>query len=884
MAKSARLSAFPFLQKLTPMTKTEQNHNAGRHDAGSGFKSRDLEYYLLLIKTHRMPVLTFIFGLVLSVIAFAGLNMTIQGKLSQQLREEYDRLSRATAEEIVQSLRSMEQSVQIITAIAHIVPQDQQGALAAQVKKSVGNLESFEEILWIYESKPGTWLFQPLYENKGGGDAMEFRRDKELIETIKSGSLISKSGTTTLLDFAGIAPAKGDEKSGQKSFVLARAVKESDTSRGIILALGAPERIIREETVDNAKIYDQVFLRDLDTSWSLYVMDPERDIEKHSNLSRSYEFMMGDKPWEVVLDSSLTYKRSLLDKFPFLLLFSGCVASVLAAFYVRFSQEQALRHADMNKELEEKNAQLESEVAERERLNTALQASERDNRAIIDAVSDIIFEMDTKGTIVFLSARWRKVTGFDLEQSIGRDFFSLLHPEDQEMQRQDFKLFVQGQRNAYRSFARLRTADGTFRAVEMAISVIRQDENKELRVVGSFTDVEERRRAERALSEAEKKYRAIVENAAGGIYQLTPEGLYLSANPAFARILHYDTPEEILRNIKNANEMVYADKQERMAFIQQLEKTGVMNNHETRMRLKDGSVIWVNENVRIVYDDHGGVLYYEGSVEDITKRKESELALREAKLNSDMANRAKSEFLANMSHELRTPLNAIIGFSEIIKDEMFGPVGENAYLEYARDIHKSGKSLLEIINEILDIARIDAGERQLNEGAVDLGAVVGKSLDLLSAKAETNQIAIHNKIEDVPQIIGEELAIKQICLNLISNAIKFTPRGGSITASCNVDARGELSLSFTDTGIGMDDEEIKVAMQPFSQLNTALSRDGSGTGLGLTLVKALINLHGGRLELFSQKGMGTTATVIFPASRVAVKKSGGKPTEKRQEI
>ena len=830
------------------------------------------------VKIHRLPVITLICGLVLSIVAFTSLTMSINGKLSQQLESEYDRVSRETAEEIVKNLKAMDQSLQIIAAIAHIVPQDEDAALAAQIEKSVSNLSAFDEILWVFETEPGRWRFRPLYERNGEESAaFRFSRDKFLIEELKAENLIGRNATTVLLNFESVKMQ--EEASGSISmhpFILSRAVKYDDTSKGVILALGHAELIITSETLKNERIYEQINLRDLESNTPLYVMDKSKDMSVKASLSRAYEFEMGNRAWEIMLDSSMTYKRSILDKFPYLLLFSGFAASVIAAFYVHHSQKQAHLHSQMNRELEEKNALLESEIAERERLNEALKASERDNRAIIDAVSDIIFETDTSGEIIFLSARWRKVTGFDIEQSIGLNLFSLLHPEDHEMQKQDFALFVKGQKQAYRTFTRLRGADGTFRAVEMAISVIRQGENRKLRVVGSFTDVEERRRAERALSEAEKKYRAIVENAAGGIYQLTPEGLYLSANPAFARILGYSGPEEILRDIKNANQMIYADPEERSAFLARLNRENVINHHETRMVLKNGNTIWVNENVRVVYDEHGDTLYYEGSVEDITKRKESELALREAKLHSDMANRAKSEFLANMSHELRTPLNAIIGFSEIIKDEMFGPVGEASYLEYAGDIHKSGKGLLEIINEILDIAKIDAGERQLNEGVVDLNAVVSKSLDLLSGKANSNQITVHNTIEDMPQIVGEELAIKQICMNLITNAIKFTPSGGSLTISCERDAQKNLSLSFTDTGIGMDDAEIKLALQPFSQIDTALDRDGSGTGLGLTLVTALIELHGGRLELFSQKGVGTTATVLFPASRVSVKKAKDK--------
>ncbi|HBR68663.1 MAG TPA: PAS domain-containing sensor histidine kinase, partial [Rhodospirillaceae bacterium] len=458
----------------------------------------------------------------------------------------------------------------------------------------------------------------------------------------------------------------------------------------------------------------------------------------------------------------------------------------------------------------------------------------------------------------------------DPKQSMGHDLFSMLHPEDQEKQREDFNMLVRGQKQTYRTFTRLRMIDGTFRSVEMAMAMIQRDESQKLRVVGTFTDVEERRRAERALAEAEKKYRTIVEHAAGGIYQVTPEGIYLAVNPAMARILGYNSREEMVR--VNANDAVYADREERASFRRRLEERGTVNNYEMRARRKDGTQIWVNENARVVRDENGNILYYEGSMEDVTKRKEAETALREAKHQSDIANRAKSEFLANMSHELRTPLNAIIGFSEIIKNEVLGPVGHKAYWEYARDIYDSGKGLLQIINEILDIAKIEAGNRQLNDSVVDMNEVIQSATEIMTTKAEAGGITMNNKTHQMPAIIGEALALKQVALNLLSNAVKFTPHGGYVTISSEIDPEGNLRLSFTDTGIGLDADEIEKALSPFGQIDNALNREGSGVGLGLTLVNSMMQLHDGRLEIFSQKGVGTTATLVFPAERVTAKK------------
>lgn len=594
----------------------------------------------------------------------------------------------------------------------------------------------------------------------------------------------------------------------------------------------------------------------------------------HSDDSAQYEksFLLDiwQSPMELTLEYNAQHKLFFFSSLPYYFGFIGLVLTIVATLYVRNSKSQALKFSDMNDKLENKNSELRNEIAERERLNTVLRQSERENRAIIDAVSDIIFETNIEGEIIFLSASWRKVTGLDPEQSIGLELFSLLHPQDQKQQHRDFDLLIKGQRQAYRSFARLRTADGTFRAVEIAMSMIRQDQNKNLRVVGTFTDVEERRRAERALSEAEKKYRTIVENAAGGIYQLTPEGIYLSANPAMARILGYDAPEQILREVKNAYTNIYDNEKDHAEVFKALSGNVDFYNHETQMIRKNGQKIWVNENIRAVKDESGNILYFEGSVEDIEQRKAFEIGLMEAKMQSDLANRAKSEFLTNMSHELRTPLNSIIGFSEIMKNEVFGKIEQPSYLEYAKHINDSGQSLLRVINEILDISRIEAGDRMLNESLVNIENVVDDCLELLSSKIENNQMNIITLLKEIPKVVGEELALKQIFMNLLSNAVKFTPAGGRITISFEVDTHGELRLSFTDTGVGLDDKEIVKALSPFGQVDNALSRSGSGTGLGLTLVNSLIKMHGGRFDLFSQKGIGTTATVVFPVDRISV--------------
>ncbi|MFM7347084.1 MAG: PAS-domain containing protein [Tagaea sp.] len=253
---------------------------------------------------------------------------------------------------------------------------------------------------------------------------------------------------------------------------------------------------------------------------------------------------------------------------------------------------------------------------------------------------------------------------------------------------------------------------------------------------------------------------------------------------------------------------------------------------------------------------------------DLTERKHAEDALRDAKDLAETASRTKSEFLANMSHELRTPLNAVIGFSEIIHQQIFGPIDEARYVDYAKDIHASGTYLLQVINDILDISKAEAGKVDLREEPVDIARALAACAKLLGPRAEAGQVRVEIDVpEDAPQLLADEQRLRQIVLNLMSNAVQFTPPGGRVTAGCAREPDGALRLSIADSGIGMREQDIPRALEPFGQIDSALARRFEGTGLGLPLTKKLAELHGGTLELRSKPGMGTTAIVRFPKER-----------------
>jgi two-component system cell cycle sensor histidine kinase PleC len=241
----------------------------------------------------------------------------------------------------------------------------------------------------------------------------------------------------------------------------------------------------------------------------------------------------------------------------------------------------------------------------------------------------------------------------------------------------------------------------------------------------------------------------------------------------------------------------------------------------------------------------------------------------EARRRAEEANIAKSRFLANMSHELRTPLNAILGFSEVMKTEMMGPMQNPTYLEYTENIHSSGRHLLHLINEILDLSRIEAGKHELQEASVHLVDVVDECERLLKLKAESKALKLVEDFdESMPPIWADERALRQICINLLGNAIKFTPPGGQITLGVSRREDGGQILSIKDTGPGIPKEEMPRVMQAFGQGSLAHTGAEGGSGLGLPIVKSLVELHGGTFELLSEVRRGTEAVVCLPKERV----------------
>jgi signal transduction histidine kinase len=254
---------------------------------------------------------------------------------------------------------------------------------------------------------------------------------------------------------------------------------------------------------------------------------------------------------------------------------------------------------------------------------------------------------------------------------------------------------------------------------------------------------------------------------------------------------------------------------------------------------------------------------------NISEMKEKERQLRIARDDAERANHAKSAFLANMSHELRTPLNAIIGFSEIMEQGLFGPLGNKQYSEYAEDIRRSASHLLSIISDILDLSKIEAGRMELHEEMIDLAKVVQSCQTIVKEAAANAGLALRTQLpQGLPPLFADKRSVRQILLNLLSNSIKFTPQGGRVMVEARLEPNGELALAVRDSGIGMSADDIEIVLQPFGQVESAHTRSHDGTGLGLPITKSLAEMHGGSMTVESTVGKGTDIIVRFPATRV----------------
>lgn len=388
--------------------------------------------------------------------------------------------------------------------------------------------------------------------------------------------------------------------------------------------------------------------------------------------------------------------------------------------------------------------------------------------------------------------------------------------------------------------------------------------------IANVVELRRRGRAEREARESERHYRLLAESSFDMLVRFDPvrqRRTYIS--PAVRRLYGYE-PEEAMAI--SAEEIIHPDDMSGVREALRRLEQGEVGPVTYRGKRKDGSYLWVEASLKRSLNPETGETEVVAVVRDVSERIRYQEELRRAKEQADAANRAKSEFLGTMSHELRTPLNAVIGFTEIMKDEVMGPIGNAHYRSYIADIHFSSTHLLNLINDILDVTKAEAGKLELQEDLFDLRQLIETVARVSGPPMDKAGLAVAIDLAaDLPLLRADERKVRQVFFNLIGNAVKFTPAGGRIEIIGRFDDASGIAITVKDTGIGIAPENLVRVLEPFVQIGSPVRRHHAGTGLGLPAAKRIMELHQGTLSLQSALGAGTEASVTFPPERAVAR-------------
>lgn len=548
-------------------------------------------------------------------------------------------------------------------------------------------------------------------------------------------------------------------------------------------------------------------------------------------------------------------------------------------------------------ELQQRISELETEE---ERI---LRKSEAEYRTIFEntGCATIIGEEDT--TIALANTEYEKLAGYGKEELVGRkSWLDSIVEEDLEKMRAYHRLRIMDPHAAPRNYeVRFISREGQIRDIFMTVAIIPETKKSVL----SFMDITERKQAERevhklneelekrivertrqleamndivkklsereaALQESEERYRTLVENVNIGVYRVSggPGGRFLQVNPAIVKMFGYGSIDEFM---KDPVSQTYQDPEEMRKFGRKIRQFSFVKDEELQLKKKDGTPIWASATAKAQYDSQGRIKWIDGVIEDISERKQAERLLCRAKEDAEAANRAKSDFLASMSHEIRTPMHAILGMAELLAETALTPEQQ----KYVDVFKNAGENLLNVINDILDLSKVEAGHLELECADFDLAEIVEKTSEVLAIRAHGKGIELACHIlPDVPvNLIGDPVRLRQILLNLVGNAVKFTDHGEVLVKVSNLQREisgqppgetAELFFSISDTGIGIPKEKIELIFEKFTQADSSTTRKYGGTGLGLSISKRLVELMGGHIRLESVMGKGTTASFTVP--------------------
>jgi PAS domain S-box-containing protein len=523
------------------------------------------------------------------------------------------------------------------------------------------------------------------------------------------------------------------------------------------------------------------------------------------------------------------------------------------------------------------------DISDRKKAETALLESQRFLQLILDTFPLFVFWKDRQS--VYLGCNQNFATAAGLSQSseiIGKTDYDMPWGEsDAEKYRNDDQQVITSSNAKLNIIETQYQANGQIIWLETNKIPLLDLQGDVIGVLGTYQNISDRKIAEEALAESEAFNRQLVEEFPIGLASCRMDGQLMFVNGAYAKILGRTIEETLSLTYWDITPSKYAEQEAEQLKLIQTE--GRYGPYEKEYIHKDGHLVPVLLSGIMILQNGEFMIW--SSVQDISDRKESEAKLQLANQELMRATRLKDEFLANMSHELRTPLNSILGMNEGLQDEIFGSINERQ-LQALKTIENSSTHLLALINDILDIAKIEAGQVTLNLAIANIENLCSSSLSFVRQQALTKRIQLISKIpKNLPEIIIDERRIRQVLINLLNNAVKFTPEGGTVSlevsevrldrSTTNLTALTYLKIAVIDTGIGISAENIQKLFQPFIQVDSALNRQYNGTGLGLALVKKLVELHGGNVELTSELGVGSCFAIAFPLNIA-------KPASRRQ--
>ena len=514
------------------------------------------------------------------------------------------------------------------------------------------------------------------------------------------------------------------------------------------------------------------------------------------------------------------------------------------------------------------------DVTEQMRLKDRLSEAQKRHELASRISHTGYWKHDLEPHSIFWSDEVYRIHGLPVGQPLSDEkVLDTFHPDDREDVRSLVAAAVERQ-IPFEFEKRIRRPDGEIRYCHCRGFCENGPDGKLVAIFGTCQDVTTRVLAETGKQESDRRYQLLYKYSPVMLWTVGPDFGLKEFNETFVSQLGYTSDEVIGRNVLD-----FCSEATKKKVIEQLRPVlladGQYASQQVEFVRRDGSILEVEVTAYLDRYGPGDQFQTLSAALDISSRNEAERRLRKALEEAEFANRTKSQFLANISHELRTPLNSIIGFSQFMSQQLLGPVGNPQYLEYSRDILYSGEHLLNLINDILDITKIEAGETRIEESTFSIADLVEACMRIVRQRARTKGLVL--RVEDIRSggimVRADERLMKQVLINLVTNAIKFT-EAGEVAVATGIDD-GSPWFEVRDTGIGIPPEDIERVMQPFVQIADAMTRNHEGSGLGLPLAKSLTELHGGSVKLTSAPDKGTVVRVNLPAERLVARNETG---------